>query len=40
MKTCEVLDLTKNGKVVYSLSLGVLEVQFGKSKSQTKKRLS
>jgi len=21
MKTCEVLDLTKNGKVVYSLSL-------------------
>jgi len=22
MKTCEVLDLTKNGKVVYSLSLG------------------
>jgi len=27
MKTCEVLDLTKNGEVVvYSLSLGVLEV--------------
>jgi len=37
MKTCEVLDLTKNGKVfVCSLSLGVfsaVEVQFGKSKS-------
>jgi len=33
MKTCEVLDLTKSGKVVYFLSLAVLEVQFGKSKS-------
>jgi len=34
MKTCEVLDLTKNGKVVYCLSLvAKLEVQFGKSKS-------
>jgi len=26
MKTCEVLDLTKSGKVVYSQSLAVLEV--------------
>jgi len=25
MKTCEVLDLAKVGKVVYSLSLAVLE---------------
>jgi len=32
MKTCQVLDVTKNGKVIYSLSLGVLEVQFGKCK--------
>jgi len=35
-KTCEVLDLTKNVKVVVyflSLGLGVLEVQLGKSKS-------
>jgi len=31
MKTCEVLDLTKSGKVIYSLSLAVLEVQFSKS---------
>jgi len=33
MKTCEVLDLTESGKVVYSLSLVVLEVQFAKSKN-------
>jgi len=37
MNTCEVLDLTKSGKVVYSLRLAVAvleaEVQFGKSKS-------
>ena len=33
MKTCEVLDLTKSSKGVYSLSPAVLEVQFGKSKS-------
>jgi len=38
MKTCEVLDLTKSGKVVYSLSLAVLEVQFGNSKSFKWKR--
>jgi len=38
MKTCEVLDLTKSGKVVYSLNLAVLEVQFGKSKSFKWKR--
>ena len=33
MKTCEVLDLTKTGKVGHSLSISiaVLEVQFGKS---------
>jgi len=31
MKTCKVLDLTKVGKVVCSLSLAV-EFQFGKSK--------
>jgi len=33
MKTCEVMDLPKSGKVVNSLSLAVVEVQFGKSKS-------
>jgi len=33
MRTCEVLDLTKSGKVVYSLTLAVLVVQFGKSKA-------
>ena len=37
MKICEVVDLTKNVKIVVyyfvSLGLGVLEVQFGKSKS-------
>jgi len=33
MKTYEVLDLSKSGKVVYSLRLTVLEVHFGKSKS-------
>jgi len=33
MKTCEVLDLPKSGKAVYSLSLAVREFQFGKSKS-------
>jgi len=33
MKTSEVLDLTKNGKVAYSLNLAGLEVQLGKSKS-------
>jgi len=33
MKICEVLDLTKSGKVVYSVSLAVMDVQFGKSKS-------
>jgi len=38
MKTCEVLDLTKSGKFVYSLSVAVLEVQFGKSKSFKWKR--
>jgi len=40
MKTCEVLDLTKRGKVVYSLSLAlaVPEFQFGKSKSFKWKR--
>jgi len=38
MKTCEELDLSKNGKVVYSLSLEVLEVQFGNSKSFKWKR--
>jgi len=31
MKTCEVLELTKSGKVVYSLGLAVLDVQFAKS---------
>jgi len=36
MKTCEVLDLTKNGKIVYSLSLEVLEFQFGKRVSNEK----
>jgi len=36
MKTCEVLDLTKRGKVVYSLSLAVLEFQFGKRVSNEK----
>jgi len=40
MKTCEVMDLTKSGKVIHSLSLAlaVLEVQFGKSKSFKWKR--
>jgi len=38
MRSCEVLDLPKSGKVVYFLSLAVLEVQFGKSKSFTWKR--
>jgi len=42
MNTCEVLDLTKSGKVVYSLRLAVAvleaEVQFGKSKSFKWKR--
>jgi len=40
MKTCEVLDLTKRGKVVYSLSLALalLKVQFVKSTSFKWKR--
>jgi len=39
MKTCEVLDLTKSGEVVCSLSLVVvLEVQFGKGKSFKSKK--
>jgi len=33
MKTCEVLDVTKSVKVVFSICLAVLELQFGKSKS-------
>jgi len=36
MKICEVLDLTKSGKVVYSLNLAVLEFQFGKRVSNEK----
>jgi len=39
MKICEVLDLTKSGKVVYSVSLAVMDVQFGKSKSFKWKRV-
>jgi len=38
MKTCEVLDLIKSGKVVYFLSLAVVGVQFAKSKSFKRKR--
>jgi len=38
MKTCEVLDLTKISKIVFSLSPAVLEAQFGKSTSFKCKR--
>jgi len=37
MKTYEVLDLTKNCKVVYSLSLGVLEVQMERARISNEK---
>jgi len=38
MKTCKVVDSTKSSKVVCSLSLAVLKIQFGKSKSFKWKR--